>query len=225
MTTPILERRTSADDIFDDIKSDIVALKLLPGARMSEVEIAKRFGVSRQPVRDAFIRLSNQGLLLIRPQKATVVRKFSQQKIDRARFIRMAVEVEVLRRACRRNDPKRLDRVTRNLEQQKRAVDRGDVDGFHALDYEFHRLLCTAADCEFVFETIADNKAQVDRLCVLSLSVPAAMEELLQDHANILNAIGERDENAVTEAIQQHLGRLDETIKSVRWSHTDYFED
>ena len=95
-----IERRTSADDVFDFLFDQINTLQLLPGTRISEVEIARQFQVSRQPVREAFIRLSNLELLLIRPQKATVVRQFSHTKILRARFIRSAVETEVLRRAC-----------------------------------------------------------------------------------------------------------------------------
>ena len=64
----INERRTSADVVFESLFEEIVALDLLPGAKMSEVEVAKRFGVSRQPVRDAFSRLGSLGLLVIRPQ-------------------------------------------------------------------------------------------------------------------------------------------------------------
>ena len=93
-----LGRRTTVDDVFDRLHADIVNLKLEPGTRMSEVEIAGQFNTSRQPVREAFIRLSNMRLLEIRPQKATLVRKISHSHILNSRFIRTAVEVEVVRR-------------------------------------------------------------------------------------------------------------------------------
>ena len=99
-TTDILERHTTTDMVFDRLHEEIVTLELLPGTKLSEVEVARRFGVSRQPVRDAFNRLSNQDLLLIRPQKATKVRGFSIERIAHARFVRLAVELEVIRRAC-----------------------------------------------------------------------------------------------------------------------------
>ena len=221
-TTP---RRTSADDIFDYLHAQIASLKLLPGTRISEVEIARRFDVSRQPVREAFIRLANRDLLQVRPQKATIVRRFSSEKIMRARFIRMAVECEVLRRACRRDPGRFKARLQRSIEAQERAVRDQDINRFHELDYDFHKTLCAAAGSEFVFETISENKAQVDRLCMLSLAQPATMDELIQDHRKIVAAIVERDEDAVIRAITHHLSRLDDVVAGIRRSHSDFFED
>lgn len=220
-----VERRTSSDEVFDYLYAQINAMNLLPGTRISEVEISKQFDLSRQPVREAFIRLANRGLLLIRPQKATVVRRFSMEKIKRARFLRMAVECEVLRRACREPLGRHQARLERSIEAQAKAIHDQDLERFHKLDYDFHKLLCAAAQCEFVFETIADNKAQVDRLCLLSLAQPATMDELIVDHRNILSAIENRDEDAVTKAIKHHLSRLDEIVTSIRKSHANYFED
>ena len=220
-----IERRTSADDVFDYLLAQINALKLLPGTRLSEVEIARQFGLSRQPVREAFIRLANRGLLLIMPQKATIVRRFSHEKIKRARFIRYSVECEVLRRACGRQLGKFKGRLDRNLEMQRNAMTDGDIDRFHNLDYEFHRLLCAAADSEFVFEDIAYYKAQVDRLCILSLTEPATMDELLQDHVRLVGGLSEQDEETVLKVIKHHLSRLDDVVASIRKSHAIYFED
>jgi len=55
----IQERRTSADVVFDHLRDEIISLRLLPGSKISEAEIASKFGISRQPVRDAFSRLCN----------------------------------------------------------------------------------------------------------------------------------------------------------------------
>lgn len=220
-----IERRTSADDVFDYLHAQINALKLLPGTRISEVEIARQLGLSRQPVREAFIRLANRDLLLITPQKATTVRRFSHEKIKRARFIRYSVECEVLRRACERRLGAFKGKLDCSLEMQRKAMADGDIDRFHNLDYEFHRILCAAADCEFVFENIAYNKAQVDRLCMLSLTEPATMDELLQDHVQVVDGLSKQDEGAVLKAIKHHLSRLDDVIAGIRKSHAIYFED
>ena len=103
-------RRTTAADIFDLLHGQITSFSLAPGTKISEVEIAKQFDVSRGPVREAFIRLANLDLLMVRPQKATVVRRFSSKKIQRARFVRLAIECEVLRRACADADPAQIKR-------------------------------------------------------------------------------------------------------------------
>lgn len=219
------ERRTNADDVFDYLYGEIVALNLLPGTRISELEIAKQFDVSRQPVREAFIRLANLDLLLVRPQKATVVRRFSSERIKRARFIRLATECEVLTRACKMANAADLKQLDRSLELQKTAIANQDVDRFHSLDYDFHKSLCEIGESGFMFDTIAENKALVDRLCVLSLSEPAAMDVLYDDHHRIVTALKEKDEPELISAIRMHLARLDDVITGIRESHSDFFED
>ena len=219
------DRRTNADDVFDDLYAEIVSLKLMPGTRISEVEVAKQFDVSRQPVREAFIRLANLDLLLVRPQRATVVRRFSSEKIKRARFVRMSVECEILRRACERATSEDIQRLDHDLDIQRAAIKSGDVDKFHGLDYDFHRHLADAGACAFMFTTISDQKTLVDRLCVLSLGEPAAMDVLYDDHLAIVEALKARDETALMISIRAHLSRLDNVITEIRKSHADFFED
>ncbi len=216
-------RHTAADGVFDRLRSDIVSLRLVPGAKVSEVEIAKQQGVSRQPVREAFIRLNNMKLLTVRPQRATVVRKISRSGLLDARFIRTAVEVEVVQRACATFDGRAIG-FKRNLAQQKQAAARGDTDRFHALDYDFHRLLCVAAGAEFAFATIAANKAHVDRLCMLSLVDSDAMESLYDDHARILECLEAKDPESIVKMTRNHLSRLDQTIAAACRKHPDFFE-
>ena len=68
-----LRQPTTTDRIFDELYQRIITLDLPPGARMSEAEVSRALGVSRQPVRDAFWRLSKLGFLTVRPQRATTV--------------------------------------------------------------------------------------------------------------------------------------------------------
>jgi DNA-binding GntR family transcriptional regulator len=76
-----LNRPSVADTVFDELHSQILLLELPPGTKMSEVEVAKALGVSRQPVRDAFYRLSKLGFLSIRPQRATLVSQISSTAV------------------------------------------------------------------------------------------------------------------------------------------------
>ena len=186
---PEQARRTTTDDVFERLHAEIVTLGLAPGTKLSEMEVARQFDVSRQPVREAFIRLSNASLVQIRPQKATVVRKISVTDIRNARFVRTAVEVEVIRKACQTATATDLKAIRKNLQQQKRAAKRNGATEFHDLDYAFHHLICVAAQCEFAFETIAQNKSQVDRLCMLSLADKDGMQELVDDHVRIADAL------------------------------------
>lgn len=216
-------RRTSADVVFDKLFDEIVSLRLLPGTKISEADIASMFGVSRQPVRDAFSRLGNLGFLLIRPQRATEVQRFSSAAILNARFVRAAVEIEVVTRAVDRWDDSFAEKFGENLAAQDRAVQQTDVDAFHQLDYDFHRHLCNSADVAFAFETIMENKAQIDRLCVLSMMDNDAMTHLVADHREIYRHLRARDLEGANRAMRIHLSRLDATIERVRQSHPEYF--
>ncbi len=219
------ERRTSADDIFERLRSDIVNLRLAPGTKLSEVEVAKHSDVSRQPVREAFIRLNNMKLVQVRPQKATLVRKISVKDILNTRFIRTAIEVEVVRKACEAAQQEDLARIEGNLKAQKRAANKRDTDLFHQLDYEFHHLICIAAKVEFAFAAIEQNKSHVDRLCMLSLANKDGMLELYRDHSGIFEALKQRDEDAIVAATRLHLTRLDETLETAQKNRPEFFEE
>lgn len=217
-------RRTSVDDIFDHLHEEILSLNLRPGDRISEADIASRFGVSRQPVRDAFSRLANLDLLLIRPQRATEVKRFSMREIEKSRFVRAAVEKDVLRRAAELCDTAGATELDDALAQQDAHLKKRDADGFWALDYEFHHTLCRIAKADFAFDVILAEKSKVDRLCVLGLSKDHRMPELVEDHRTIAEAVKAHDGEGAVAAGVVHLSRLDETISRIIETNANYFE-
>ncbi len=222
--TGLSERRTSVDDIFDHLHEQILTLQLRPGDRISEAEIAANFGVSRQPVRDAFSRLANLDLLLIRPQRATEVRRFSMREIEKARFVRAAVDKEVLLRASEFCDDMGEAKLNAALAEQDALSIKGDFEAFVKLDYAFHKLLCEIARAEFAFDVIQDEKAKVDRLCMLSLAKEQRMPELIDDHRKIAKAVISHNAKAAVSAGLLHLSRLDETIATIIATNANYFE-
>lgn len=220
----VLERRTTTDEVFDRLHEEIVTLELLPGTKLSEVEVARRFGVSRQPVRDAFNRLSHLDLLLIRPQKATEVRGYSIERIAHARFVRLAVELEVIRRACAVWDDHRTQVLEHNLDQQQQAIDAGRPEEFHALDSEFHKLICDLGGCPLTVKTIKECKQKVDRLCTLSFDRDGEVATILEDHRKLARALSDGSAEAATAIAREHLGRLDDTIAELQQTHSEYFD-
>ncbi|MGY3437543.1 GntR family transcriptional regulator [Marinovum sp. KMM 9879] len=222
--SPARDRRTTVDEIFDHLHGEIASLRLLPGDKISEAEIASQFGVSRQPVRDAFSRLASLDLLLIRPQRATEVKRFSLREIEKSRFVRAAVEAEVLRRVVDRFDAAAEAEIEACLERQRAAISAGDVAQFGELDYEFHRTLCEIAGVDYAFEVISIEKAKVDRLCTLGLAKEDRMPQLLDDHENIVAAIKDGDAPRAVEIGMLHLHRLDATIEAISATNASYFE-
>lgn len=223
-TTKPKERRPSVDVIFDHLYNEILSLRLHPGDKISEAEIAARFGVSRQPVRDAFSRLENLDLLLIQPQKATEVRRFSRKAIEKSRFVRAAVEAEVLRRAAAECDAQGSARLDACLDRQREIVRNQEFHKFDALDYEFHETLCDIAKVDFAFEVISTEKAKIDRLCMLGLSKEQRMPQLLQDHEDIAAGVKNGDAEAAVRAGMNHLARLDGTIETIAAENADYLD-
>lgn len=218
------DRRTSVDVVFEHLHDAIASLELLPGDKISEAEIAAQFNVSRQPVRDAFSRLANLDLLLIQPQKATEVRRFSLREISKSRFVRASVEAEVLRRAAREATPADGAVMDACLAQQAHVVPGGKYEEFGKLDYEFHKALCHIAKVDFAFEVISSEKANVDRLCMLSLSKEDRMDDLLEDHRAIADRIKAGDAEGAVKVGMFHLSRLDATIDSIFKANPDYFD-
>lgn len=217
-------RRTTTDTVYETLHKEIVSLNILPGTKLSETEVAKRFGVSRQPVRNAFTRLGNEELLLIRPQKATKVRGFSMDRVALARLVRLSVELEIAQCAIAVWDADSQAKLDENISLQERAIAKGDLQTFHALDYDFHNLICTLSKKPLAFEVIVDCKQIVDRLCVLSLTKDSEAKAVLEDHRDIAKGLASGDYEKAQGIIRKHLSRLDDTIDFIHETHPDYFE-
>jgi len=221
----VVGRRTNVDTVFDYLYAEIVSMRLLPGTKISEAEIARIFDISRQPVRDAFSRLEILDLLLIRPQRATVVKRFSSTAITTARFVRAAVEAKALCEAANNCGAKDTELLNACLEDQRIAVKENNYDRFRALDYEFHKTICTVGKVDFAFDVIAREKEKVDRLCALSLARNEGLDTLLDDHKGIVKCVSKNDGDGAVKVGMLHLSRLDSVISVIREENTDYFSD
>ena len=216
-------RQLIADRVFDELHRQVLSLELPPGAKLSEVDVARALGVSRQPVRDAFYRLSKLGFLLIRPQRATKVSRISEDAVMQARFIRTALEAETVRLATQTLKTVDLDALDAILASQERMVKGRDPLGFHALDDQFHREICERTGLGFAWELIRENKAHMDRVRFLSLSF--ASQAAFGDHVAIMDAIRARDPDRAMAAMREHLSRIKTQIARIRAEHPAYFED
>src|SRR5258707_289087 len=158
-----------ADEVLRTLRSSIVMMRLPPGAALSEQEIAQRLAVSRQPVREAFIKLSEVGLVRVLPQRGTFVVKISAQAVTDARFVREAVECAIARRAAETIAPDGVDVLKDIIAEQRATVRAGDLAHFFLLDEAFHRGLAHAAGCIYAWKVVEQAKAQMDRVRFLSV--------------------------------------------------------
>ena len=204
------------------LRDDIVTMALKPGDVISESDIAGRYGVSRQPVREAFIRLAQQGLLLIRPKRATVVKKISPEGVRQSRFIRESIEVEIIRRlAAHPGDAAKV--LTELIDEQEAASNANDSRRFHTLDELFHRTLARLAGVEYAWQLIDDHKMQLDRVRYLTLGVSSS-QVAIGEHKAITGAVADGDVPGAEAAMRAHLARAEVLLSPTISDHPDYFE-
>ena len=116
--------------IIHHLRQAIIEMKLRPGSALSESDIARQYGISRQPVREAFIKLQEAGLLIILPSRGTYVVKISVSEVLNARFVREAVECAIVRVAADLIDEAGYLRLQGLINEQKAAAGAGDYREF-----------------------------------------------------------------------------------------------
>src|SRR5207244_11982338 len=89
--------RQAAPQVFERLRGMIIALDLPPGSSLSRAALAEQFGVSSTPIRDALMRLDEEGLVEVFPQYATVVSRIDVHRAQQAHFLRQALELEIVR--------------------------------------------------------------------------------------------------------------------------------
>jgi DNA-binding GntR family transcriptional regulator len=228
MSFPMVDLAVSTEPIAQQVaqalRIAIVKLQIAPGERLSEQEIATRFGISRQPVREAFIKLKEAGLLRILPQRSTLVVKISLGAVENARFIREAVECAVAREAAA-NGYVQYDHVLQNLDRQQRVAATRNAEQFFPLDEEFHRLLAQSAGRPDAWRSVADLKPLMDRVGYLVMTDTPMIDILVSQHIEIAKAVKERDQQAAEAAMRTHLREILRPLPELVRRRADLFED
>jgi DNA-binding GntR family transcriptional regulator len=193
--------------IHDTIRQDIIFLRLRPGMRISENELARRFGTSRTPIREALVRLVDEGLTEVWPQRGTFVTRISLQAVRRARFVREAMEVAILHRAAAQGlSAASLDALDEAICAQEAA--QSAPDRFTQADDAFHRAFADAIEVGNIWAVLEREKAQFDRLRFLSLPNVTPVSTLIEQHKVMVMAVRNRDVAAAEFAAREHLSEV-----------------
>ncbi|MEX3937307.1 GntR family transcriptional regulator [Paraburkholderia phymatum] len=210
--------------IFRSLREAIFTGLLAPGTPLSEKEVSEMFKVSRQPVREAFIKLVEAGVLQVLPQRGTFVKRISPRKVREGRFIREAIEAAVVRKAADAITDAQLAELAANLREQKAAARLNDTAAFLACDEQFHFLIAQSIDCVAAWETIQDIKAQMDRVRYLSLHEVSPLDLLIKQHALIVSGLKAHDPDAAENAMRAHLREILVSLGPVARLNPDWFE-
>ncbi|GAB5097852.1 GntR family transcriptional regulator [Caballeronia sp. HLA56] len=210
--------------IYRALRQAIFAGQMVPGTPLSEKEVSDMFHVSRQPVREAFIKLVEAGVLQVLPQRGTFVKRISPRRVREGRFIREAIETAVARKAAAHITDAQLRTLADNLKDQRVAAKANDTAAFLALDEAFHCTIAQTIDCQAAWDTIQDIKAQMDRVRYLSLPDDSPLDHLIRQHAKILAALRAHDPDAAENAMRSHLREILVTLGPIAKRNPAWFE-
>jgi GntR family transcriptional regulator, rspAB operon transcriptional repressor len=215
-------KRQAAPQVFDRLREAILALELAPGAVLARNELAAMFGVSQTPVRDALIKLSEEGLVDIFPQHATVVSRIDVAQALQAHFLRRAIELEVAATLAAQPTELLVAQLRAQIEVQSAVAAGDDYGKFIAADREFHRLMYVAAGVPDLFDLVRQRSGHVDRLRRLHLPSAGKAKAVVRDHRRIVEAIAAGDAAQARERVREHLSGTLSQAERIRADHPDY---
>ncbi|HEV7258145.1 MAG TPA: GntR family transcriptional regulator [Bosea sp. (in: a-proteobacteria)] len=216
-------RATAASMVQDELRRAILAMEIVPGAALVEKELTARFGISRTPVREALIRLKEEGLVEIFPQAGTFVARIPTEAIPEAVFIRQALECATVELVARTGTEQAVALLDATITRQRDALERGDQEGFHLADEAFHETLAMSAGYPGIWKIAHAAKSQIDRCRRMTLPVPGRMAMVIREHLSIVDAIRRHDGPEAEVAMRRHLGTLLPDLLHLKEQHPDYF--
>ena len=195
-------KKQEGHDIYTVLRDDIMGLRLKPGIIFSIKDICELYESGRTPVRDALIRLEQEGMITFLPQRGTMISRLDLRRIDNERFIRRSIEENVMRDFVAAFSPTVILRLEDQIQKQQECIRAGDVIQKECCNYKRMRLLT-------LMLTDTDN----------------AMVSVLEDHEAIVSAVSVRDLDKVLYWSGMHLDRIRAQEHKLLKQFPDLFEE
>jgi DNA-binding GntR family transcriptional regulator len=215
---------SAVDRVYEHLRERIVSFGLPPDTTLSRSDLAREYGVSQTPVREALQRLEEDGLVHVFPQSKTVVARIAPHELQEANFLRVALETEVVRRLAAERNAEVIHRLEAILNMQRAlCCDVAEMDMFSELDRRFHRTLFEAVDMPRLNEMLTRRLGHLARCHRLELPLSDKMEWIVRTHAAVVAAIAAGDPEAASEAMRAHLTGTIRRISVLREQYPQYF--
>jgi len=190
-------------DTYTRLLAEIRHGRLAPGDRLTETDLATRFGTSRTPVREAIRLLEADGLVTHTPRVGAVIRQLDYAEITELYEMRGVLEGTAARFAARAAYPSEIDEMASINADMAAAT--GDIDRLYEANRQFHDILRNAARNRFLLRAV---EAVQKTLLILG---PSTMEEgpraaaAVAEHARLIDALRARDGDAAETAMRSHI--------------------
>jgi DNA-binding GntR family transcriptional regulator len=218
------DKRPLSSRLHDWLRQAILDVRLLPGAPIAESEIAARFGSSRTPVREALLRLAEEDLVEVLPQRGTYVATLSLSRIEEALFVREAIECAVIRQVAARQGRADLARRLEVAIREHAAADAaGDVAAVMAADTQFHRTLVEASGLPGIWTAVARAREMDQRIRAIAVPELRSGAQAIRAHRAIVAALRAGRAADAVAGMTAHIERNLELARTLAEHHPDYF--
>lgn len=209
-TLPSIDRGPQLKDlVYAHLRSAIVTCRIAPGEPLREAAVSASLGVSKTPVREALVRLADDGLVELRTHRGAVASTYDRTSVVELFELRELVQTDLARRAARGAPDHVLAELAENIERSRRAREAGD-------DATLARLLSAFDDQMLALQTnrllaeINDRlRAHVERIGRLVASAPERLHRSVDEHAAIADALVARDVERAADAVRAHVRSLE----------------
>jgi DNA-binding GntR family transcriptional regulator len=215
-------RPTVAAEVRSHLRRMIVEGRVLPGHALSENEVAASLGISRTPVREAFIKLEEEGLIEVYPQYGSFVAPIRVADIYDSQFVRESLECAAIVKVVANWQPQDRDLLDSTLDTQRRFLT-GDSQPFFAADEAFHATLMRIAGHERAWSVVEAAKSQHDRVRCLTVRDLLKRHAIVEEHEAIIGHIATGDAGAAVAAMQRHLRGVFVSVEIVMARHPEFF--
>lgn len=211
--------------VYDLLYRAIRKLEIPPGRPISEPEVSEALGVSRGPVREAFIRLASEGLAEVIPQVGTFVLRLDVSVLMEAIYVRQALEPDLAARAATHPtsmDPHRLKELS---EMQDNAAQVNDLDRVWDIDDEFHHTVAVLSGLPGVWKYISSVRGTLARLRTLELLELDNPRIWVPQHRRIADFICRKDPEGARDLMREHINVSVGQIEELRSRFPSFFTE
>jgi DNA-binding GntR family transcriptional regulator len=201
----LLERASTATRVADQLRARIAAGAAAPGSRIVELEVAREMGVSRSPVREALLKLAEEGLVAMVPYRGAIVVPLQRRRLVELMEFRLALEHFALERMVRRPDDGALVELRERVAAIRRAVRSRDRRRIVDEDLAMHRAVVAAARNSLLERSYDGLVAQIRLYIGLTSARYARVEELAEEHEAFLAAVERRDLPGARDLLDAHI--------------------
>lgn len=221
----MIQVKTLADQVYEKIKEDIVSLRIKPGEKLSESQLAAQYMVSRAPVRDAIRKLQQDKLVLVKPQIGTIVAPVSLDKARDICQIRLLLEPYAAEVAAEKITVEDQKMLTNQFAKIAQVEDDPDLkkEYIHETDTILHKTIWRLCENREIYHIIDGYKDEIHRIRLATAKLANRLVPTEQEMKEIYWALLKKDRKASREAMYSHISNLKKAIEGVLAEENESF--